>query len=264
VKKIIKILLWVCSAVGFILLIVYINKIQNETPCRIVNINIDTQHNLFFLQSNDVWKMIFKEGDSLIGTQMGLINTKLLEESISKNVYVQSVYVYKSFGGEINIDITQRRPIIRCMTTGGQHFYIDENGGFMPVSKNFTPRLIIAHGHLGMHEIKQRVLYEKDTAKYNKVYHKTNLNDVYAMAKYIDTSTYWKAQLSEIVVNSKEDITLIPQYWPHIIQFGDSKNMVEKFDKLYLFYSKELNKFDLQKYSRINLKYNNQIVCVKK
>ena len=95
------------------------------------------------------------------------------------------------------------------------------------------------------------------------LFKKTNLSKVYEVAKTIDTSTFWKAQISEIYINRRSEIELIPEIGNHIILFGDIDNMVEKFDKLLLFYKKELNNFGFNKYKQINLKFKNQVVCLK-
>jgi cell division protein FtsQ len=47
--------------------------------------------------------------------------------------------------------------------------------------------------------------------------------------------------------------------------FGDAKDFEEKFEKLKTFYTEGLNKTDgWNKYSTINIKYKNQVVCTKK
>jgi cell division protein FtsQ len=51
----------------------------------------------------------------------------------------------------------------------------------------------------------------------------------------------------------------------HKIIFGKAENIAEKFNKLKLFYTEGLNKSDSwRKYSIINLKYKNLVVCTKK
>jgi cell division protein FtsQ len=47
--------------------------------------------------------------------------------------------------------------------------------------------------------------------------------------------------------------------------FGEAKDFEEKFEKLKTFYTEGLNKTDgWNKYSTINIKYKNQVVCTKK
>ena len=50
----------------------------------------------------------------------------------------------------------------------------------------------------------------------------------------------------------------------HIIFLGKPGNYEEKFEKLKTFYEKGLNQVGWNKYSRISLEFNNQIICTKK
>jgi len=57
---------------------------------------------------------------------------------------------------------------------------------------------------------------------------------------------------------------LIPKVGNHLIIFGDTSQMSQKFENLILFYRKGLTKVGWDKYNIINLKFKNQVVCSKK
>ena len=70
--------------------------------------------------------------------------------------------------------------------------------------------------------------------------------------------------IQQIYVNKDKEIELYPAIGNHKIVFGDAQNLNEKFNKLKLFYTEGLNKSDAwTKYSIINLKYKNLVVCTK-
>ena len=53
--------------------------------------------------------------------------------------------------------------------------------------------------------------------------------------------------------------------WVTISSFWESPNNVaDKLERLKTFYKKALNKVGWNKYSRISLEFNNQIICTKK
>ena len=62
----------------------------------------------------------------------------------------------------------------------------------------------------------------------------------------------------------KDDIFLIPRVGSQKINIGSFENIVEKLDNLYQFYKVVMHVKGWQTYSTINLKFDNQIVCVKK
>jgi len=84
------------------------------------------------------------------------------------------------------------------------------------------------------------------------------------LAKFVDQSEFWKAQLVQIYVNEDNEIELIPRVGSHRILIGDVENLEEKFNKLMLFYEKGLSKTGWNEYSIINLKFKDQVVCTKR
>ena len=61
-----------------------------------------------------------------------------------------------------------------------------------------------------------------------------------------------------------KEIELIPRVGNHIILLGSEEEMEAKFEKLMLFYKKGVQQTGWNQYSIINLKYKNQLVCVKR
>ncbi|MDR3267157.1 MAG: hypothetical protein LBT24_06285, partial [Tannerella sp.] len=68
-------------------------------------------------------------------------------------------------------------------------------------------------------------------------------------------------QIAQIYVAQNQDIELSPTVGNHQIILGKISDYRENLDKLQLFYEKGLNKVGWNKYSVINLKYKNQVVC---
>ena len=56
---------------------------------------------------------------------------------------------------------------------------------------------------------------------------------------------------------------MIPTIGNHIIEFGDGSNCEQKFDRLFLFYKQVLGKTGMERYARINVKYEKQVIGVR-
>jgi len=65
-------------------------------------------------------------------------------------------------------------------------------------------------------------------------------------------------------VNEANEFELIPRVGAHLILFGSIDNYERKFRNLKIFYEQGLNNIGWNKYEKINLKFDNQIVCTKK
>ena len=60
------------------------------------------------------------------------------------------------------------------------------------------------------------------------------------------------------------EVTLVPRVGDQLIVMGTLENYREKLDRLYALYVKGFNKIGWNKYKRITLKYEGQVVCTKK
>jgi cell division protein FtsQ len=88
--------------------------------------------------------------------------------------------------------------------------------------------------------------------------------ELHKIATYVDKDAFWKAQIEQIFVTAESEFVLIPKVGEHTIVFGTGDDIEIKFEKLMLFYKEGLSRVGWDKYSTINLKYKNQIVCTKK
>ncbi len=265
--KIINILIllfWLGILTGTGYLIYFVNKQHDEVKCSEVDILFDHSPDSCFVNISDVKSLILQTGDSLKSQPLSSIHLEKIKNKISENSFIKNVSIYSTLNGEIKINIKQRKPLMRVITGKGQSFYIDENGNGMPLSSNHSARVIVVTGKINLDTLPQSILDEKDTVKQKEFFSKTNIDSLFILAKTIDTSAFWKAQISQININEHGEIELIPQLGTHIILLGTIENLVEKFEKLSLFYKSELSNFGLNKYKIINLKYKNQLVCLKK
>ena len=57
---------------------------------------------------------------------------------------------------------------------------------------------------------------------------------------------------------------MIPTIGNHIIEFGDGTDHQVKFKRLFVFYKQVLSKTGMEKYERIKIQYDNEIIGVKK
>lgn len=150
--------------------------------------------------------------------------------------------VYKTPSGNINIEITQKTPVLRVFSTQGS-YYIDERGHIMPVSPRYATYLPIASGNI-----------EKSFAT----------TDLYKFALFLQKHDFWNNQIEQIYVYPNKEVELIPRVGDHRIFLGSFDDFREKMDHLQLFYEQAIPKVGWEKYRIINLKYKNQIVCTKK
>ena len=85
------------------------------------------------------------------------------------------------------------------------------------------------------------------------------------MANYIKNDTLLNSLITQAYINKEREIELYPAIGNQKILFGSGTDIADKFEKLKIFYTQGLNSVNgWDRYSTINLKYKNQVVCIKK
>ena len=249
-------------SVGLLVTLGFVNHVQQELKCKnvFISFNENVQHD--FIDEQEISELI-KSKEKLIGKPLGTINTTLLEKIIMSNPFVQKAEVYSSVDGNINVSVTQRNPLVRIITMKDEQFYIDDRGGFMPVSNKYSPPVLVANGFIFDRYTERKINYVAPNIDDTTTQIKPMIEQVYELAQFIEADTFWNAQAEQIYVNENQELELIPRIGNHRIVIGDAENLTEKFSRLMIFYTQGLNKTGWNNYSVINLKYRNQVVCTK-
>ena len=84
------------------------------------------------------------------------------------------------------------------------------------------------------------------------------------MIDLIDSDKFLKAQITAIEFDENNELVVYPRVGGHKIILGEAEDFRNKFEKLKVFYRHGLGKVGWDRYSMINLKYHNQVVCTKR
>lgn len=235
---------------GFVFIVSASLISKNDIVCSDVKVQVNHEENLYFLDENDVMKLLTKQGSEvLINKKLSDIDLRELERSVELSDFVYKAEVFTNFDGAIKAKVTQKKPQYRIFNNQGVSYYISESGTYIPLSSKFTPRLIVATGN---------VPFAKNIAE-EPVNQSLKL-----LIDFIQKDEFLDAMIGSVHVNSKKEFVLIPKIDGHKIEFGSIDNMETKFKNLKIFYKKALPYAEWEKYETINLKYKGQIVCSKK
>lgn len=230
----------VFSALFF--LIEYTDKKRNNSICESVNIEI-IDESKSFISRDEILSILNNTRlgfDSLVISDIPIFR---FEQSLENHCYIKNAEVSIDVKGNLNIIVENRAPIVRIHKSNGDDFYLDADGFSFPVSSKYTENIIVANGFI------------EDSL---------DLKSILKVSQHVCKSLLWNSQITQVYMNSKKEIELIPRVGSHTILFGNSELIEEKFEKLKLFYTKGVPQTGWRKYKEINLKFKNQIVCVKR
>ena len=206
-----------------------------------------------FVTRVEVESIITSYLGEIIGKQNSEINLSVIEELLNQRSAIKESEVYLYRNGTMQIDITQRRPIIRIQTKNGG-FYVDETEFVFPLSDKFTSYVPIVSGNIPLN------LNSNHRGKAMDDYNKF-LPKILELGMFLNSNPAWDDQIDQIYISNEGDVILTPRVGEHKIIFGDLNDISHKFEKLNAFYKNILPQEDGEKYKIINLKYKNQIVC---
>jgi len=262
-KKILIISVWIILIAGLGVLLGFAEKEHQTTLCQKCDIFIKYNGDDYFLTVDDVNVFFVSKGIKIKGAPLSDINAGDIEDAIYTIPYVENADVCMTIEGDVEINIVQKRPIVKVYNQYGKDFYIDDKGGLMPPSDNYTARLLIANGCIPDYYNPFTKLNVTDSLSKDTLVMNTACYKIFRMAQYINKDDFWRAMIEEIYINSKGDIEMFTKIGEQSVIFGDIDNMDEKFNNLLVFYKQGLNKVGWSKYKTINLKYKNQVVCSK-
>ena len=210
----------------------------------------------------DIDSLILSGAGRIPGKPLWELNTEKIEGPIRQQSYVEDANVYVTDDGNVFVDVIQRQPVLRIITKNYTSFYIDGHGQILPINPDFPARVLVASGNISDSCIKNAPksfdsLFADSTSPAG------SLSSLFRLAIHISNDPFFRSQISQIYVNDRNEIELIPEVGHHVILFGKAEEMDEKFSKLFAFYKYGLNRIGWNQYDIINIKYNNQVVCSK-
>lgn len=242
IKKILILLFLLLITAYLIVAVTAFNTKPADQVCKGMELIIKDSIDHGFISQKGILRLLNGKKLSPVGKKMGDINTRLLEEELSQHPLIENVECYRTPGCKIGIEVTQRLPILRVMANNGDNYYIDNKGKIMPIP-NSSAHVAVVTGYV-----------DRDFA----------VKELYTLGVFLQAHPLWDAQIEQINVTQAKELELVPRVGEHIIFLGKPGNYEKKFEKLKTFYEKGLNQVGWNKYSRISLEFNNQIICTKK
>ncbi len=203
-----------------------------------IDISFVGKNNLFITHET-VSKLLIQNQQSVKKLAKETLDLNQLEKSLNSNPMIKSAEVYVSVNGILKADVEQKMPIARVSTA--ESFYIDDDGLYMPLSKNYTARVPIVTGYVK----------------------KNDLKNVFTVANKVKNDDFLMKNVVEIHQNLNKTICLKLRQCDFLVQLGNLNFLDKKINNLKAFYQKGLKEKTLNSYSKVNLQFDNQVVCTK-
>ena len=258
-KEWLKITLWSIFGVLVISLLFISQSHEKKVITKLPTLNIHEHPGMSFLSKKELITKLKKA--RLWNKNMIVDSLKInkIETYISQLNVVDSVNVYSKLGGNWEIDIQIRRPIVRVLPSTNSGFYLDEKGEAMELS-DFPAHVLIA---TGLDDLKRQNISYQNIINNDSLITISKVDDLYRISKYVCNSTFFNALFTQMHFDKDKGFILIPRVGNQEIIFGLAKNEKEvktKFNKLKVFYKEVIPYEGWDKYQSIDLRFDKQIV----
>jgi len=205
----------------------------NNRPVEDIVVKMLQKEPVSFINDKIVREIIRRENPT---NRIGDLNILSLERAIRAMPMVDSANVYLKLNGQLNLDISQRIPIFR-LSKKDQSFYVDEKGVEFPASNNYSYQCMLVSGKVSSEEYPMLV----------------------ELVKIINRDDFSKNFFVGISKKGN-DYYLMTNEGNYVVELGRLENLGFKIKGFKTFVEKYLIYQDQMKYSKISVKYDNQIV----
>ncbi|UMB62110.1 cell division protein FtsQ [Lutibacter sp. A80] len=194
-----------------------------------------------FMNYDMVNKLLIQNGIPVLNEAKTVIDLQKLEANVLSHPMVEKAAVFLTVDGVLKAKIKQRTPIARVVSNADS-YYIDKQAKKMPLSENHSARVLLVSGNI----------IDKD------------IDEIYLLVTTILNDEFLKKQIVGVQKTQKNQFILKTRIGEQDIEIGAIDNLDSKFKNLKSFFNKTMADKTIDKYTSINLKYNNQVVCTKK
>ena len=221
----------------------YVPSMEKDMCCTGTIVNIGDSADYRFVNRMDILKYINSANINPNGLSYKNISLNEMEKKITNIPFVKDAQCYKSPGGYLCVDISQRKPILRVKTPT-QDLYLDSEGSLMNTSSAFCAYVPV-------------LLSEKTLANsYLK-------QDVYKFANYVYNDKFLNSLVEQIYIDASGKVEMVPRIGSQIVVLGSTDGFEKKLSRLKKLYEHGFSKVGWNKYKKIDLTYDNQAVCTR-
>lgn len=196
--------------------------------------------NSLFLKTEAVNKLLIENNANPSTVRKDKLDLNKIEQMLNAQEMIATADVYVGINGVLKAVVRQKTPIARFYSNK-ESFYIDSEGGRMPLSVNFTARVPLVSGEIN----------------------KKNNKDLFKLFKVIYDDAFLQKNIIGIQIMSNGSLLMQNRNYNYQIDFGGLINIEQKFQNYKAFFQRVSLDGSLDKYKKIDLRFAAQVVCTK-
>jgi cell division protein FtsQ len=225
---------------GLVIFLFSFTSNRNEKRKLSKSVVVFVDDNAPFVKQETVNKLLIENNRDASDIEKDKLDLNKVEKSIDAHEMIEKSDVFVSIDGVLKAVVKQKTPIARFVD-GESSFYIDYEGDKMPLSTNFTARVPLVSG----------------------VINKKNNEDLARLFRTIYDDDFLKKNIIGVQIMPNGSLKMLNRNFNFQIDFGRIINVERKFKNYKAFFQKTVLDSSLYKYSKIDLRFTEQVVCTK-
>ena len=236
------------GAIVMAVLVVVANISRSNRQVQGIDVSIRYGHAPVLVEEQTVVDSIMAAVPTLYAMLVKDVDRSAVAEAASHVPYLKDVSASLSVSGKVVVRATQRRPIARLFY-GGKELYFDSDGGIMPAGTVGDCDVLVAGGDF-VEPLKADSL-------------NSQMQSLLTLARFLDGERKYRGLIDQIYIQRDGDVMMVPKLGDHIIELGAVDELGSKFSNLVTFYEKGMPRAGWNTYTKISLKFRDQVVCTK-
>lgn len=241
------------SWIGLIVLFIFISftamKAKDENRCEQIRVIFKNDKNLGFIHSKEIIREVNDANPSWTGQKSSLVKANLIEHAINENDYVKRAEIYIDQNRKMNVFVEPKAPLARIHQSD-YSYYLSEDWDKMPLSQNFSKRVMHVSGRVG------RLMNSQDcmdsfVEKELKIF----LN-------YTEKNEIWKTMIDQIIITPQGKFELYLTFSDAAIKIGYiNANFEKRMEKIIHFFKTAPYHSNLSQYSALDFQFSQQVIA---
>ncbi|MDR0385354.1 MAG: cell division protein FtsQ/DivIB [Prevotellaceae bacterium] len=233
-------------------LIIYLSVTKGSSVCKGIDVKITNSEVAKLITAGDIKRMIEQSKIAGKGKPLndGVIKKTL--KFVETRGSVKNVLVYQTGDSILHVELEQRIPSVRILTSAGS-CYLDKEGISFPVSERYAYNVPLVTG---------KIRLPAEGKMMSDTFFARNLP---AFAEFVSGNPFWNAQIQQIDIDENRNIQFTVCSDNHLIRLGQLYEYEKKMNNLLTFYMK-VNPYYLTEndvpYTVLDLRFDRQIVAV--
>ena len=237
-RKILNISSWVLLVAYLGVSLWFTEQRMNQLTFRQVYVNVTDSLVSHFITPTEVTEVLSQKGLRITGNKLSALNRDEVKNTVKTLSGIKNAVVYSTPDGSLFIEVSQRTPVMRYVAPFTS-YYSDSEDKEMALSAHYSARVLVVSGAGDKKFIR---------------------DSLFGMVNAIRSEPFLDELVEEISVNPDHTLEILPRVGDQRILFGDASNYDWKLEKLKVFYKQGLPNVGWDRYSKIDLRFSNQVV----